>query len=172
MISVPKWLKNSQWEGQQPTRRQSGLCLWETSTRGYPLPTHFIIALLCGDVTWLEINRMFSSALSAHLTAHPSGCFVVLWLSPQSHNAVASRRSGSDLIKAFWLYKAASLVPTGRPLLGRREERVWWAAHTGLKLHMDIDASESAGCHICRPRLPPMAHPGMEGNQRKGFCFP
>ena len=27
MFAGPKWLKNSQWEGQQPSQRQSGLCL-------------------------------------------------------------------------------------------------------------------------------------------------
>lgn len=75
MVAIPKWLKNSQWEGQQPTRGQSGLCLREMCTRRHPLPTHFIIALQCGDVTWLEIHRVFSAALSAHLATD----WAVLW---------------------------------------------------------------------------------------------
>lgn len=48
MVAVPKWLKNSQWEGQQPSQRQRGLCLREIPTHGGAVPACFIASF----ATW------------------------------------------------------------------------------------------------------------------------
>lgn len=51
MVAVPKWLKNSQWEGQQPLRGRVASVCEKYSPTGMLFWLALSLALQLGDVT-------------------------------------------------------------------------------------------------------------------------